>query len=167
MSRNYRHFRGLDRVSFRRQNLVDPHAGAIILPPPFMGGWIPTQSSVQGTLVPNWGRLHDGTTTTGCATQDLTDSWIAADLLGAQVVGNVHIGGGTLSGVTDVAATLNASILQSSPDNTTWTDRVTITGVTNAGITVFTLSPTVTARYWRLFRTAGRVAICEWRFNQP
>jgi len=134
-------------------------------------GWTVTASSQLSTIAePGYGKLVDRLGTTGVATlNDSNENWIQADFGKAIEIKYVLVGGGTITGVSDVAATLNASTIQSSNDGVNWIDRVTITGVTNTGsnqFVEFELSPTVTARYWRIRRANGQVAATEFRFNR-
>lgn len=134
-------------------------------------GWTVTASSQLNTVAePGYGKLVDRSGTTGVATlNDSNENWIQADFGKAIEVKYVLVGGGTITGVSNVAATLNASTIQSSDDGVNWIDRVTITGVTNTGsnqFVEFELSPTVAARYWRIRRASGQVAATEFRFNR-
>jgi len=134
-------------------------------------GWTVTASSQLNTAAePGYGKLVDRSGTTGVATlNNSNENWIQVDFGKAVEVKYVLVGGGTITGVSDVAATLNASTIQSSNDGINWINRVTITGVTNTGsnqFVEFELSPTVTARYWRIRRASGQVATTEFRFNR-
>lgn len=134
-------------------------------------GWTVTASSSLNTAAePGYGKLVDRVGTTGVATlNDSNENWIACDFGKEVEVAFVLVGGGTITGVANVANTLNNSTIQSSTDGITWTDRITITGVTNTGsnqFVEFALSPSVTARYWRIRRASGQVAATEFRFNR-
>ena len=113
-----------------------------------------SQSSVYSGLSASTTNMRDSDTagsSTGAGTNSGANEWIAADLGAAHSIQAVMLGGGNISGWGSVAAYLNGAKLQSSPDNATWTDVLTVSGVVNSNPKdkVFTFAP-VSARYWRL-----------------
>ena len=125
-------------------------------------------SQSTSAVAGDWGVLNDASGTTGAATNSATDQWIQADFGVAVPVVSVRVGGGTLTGPGAIATHLNGCVIQSSTDGSTWTDRATVSGVADSGgsqFVTFSFS-SVTARYWRLFRSgSGRSATTMLRFN--
>lgn len=124
-----------------------------------------SQSSTYSTCTGTYANLTDGILTTGAGCNSGSE-WIKATFAAPQTVSAVTVGGGSLScGWGATASYLNAgAVIQSSTDDVVWTDRATITGVTDAATKTFTLASCVTAQYWRISKTSW-LAATEFSFT--
>lgn len=124
-----------------------------------------TQSSTYaGVTSANTTRMRDDNHTTGTGTNIDSPSFIRADLGSVKSVSAVVVGGGDVSGWGAVAEYLNGAEIQYQ-SGSDWIWAATITGVTDTGPNqkrAFAF-PSINARYWRLARDGGYVAVTEFR----
>lgn len=124
-----------------------------------------TQSSTYpGVTSANTTRMRDSNHATGTGTNIDSPSFVRADLGAVKSVAAVVVAGGDVSGWGTVAEYLNGAELQYQ-SGSDWLWAATITGVTDTGPAVeqaFAF-PSINARYWRLARDGGYVAVTEFR----
>ena len=109
--------------------------------------------------------LTDSDGGTGVFSSNAGFNEITVDFGSAVYVTNIEVGGGFIQGLADlelgydgyIAYYLNGVEFQYSTNNSSWTTVLTISGVTDSGgdqFKSFAIDPPITARYWRLFRSA-------------
>lgn len=105
--------------------------------------------------------------TTGAATNSSAGEWVKADLGSAKTIAAVVLGAGpSLINWGAVANPyLNGCELQYSTDDVTWTTALTVTNATDDAPSVWPREiALISARYWRVFRSAsGYVALTAFR----
>lgn len=124
-----------------------------------------TQSSTySGVTSANTTRMRDSNHVTGTGTNIDSPAFVRADLGAVKSVAAVVVAGGDVSGWGAVAEYLNGAEIQYQ-SGSDWIWAATITGVTDTGPAVeraFAFPP-IDARYWRLAREGGYVAVTEFR----
>lgn len=128
-----------------------------------------SQSTTYSTCTGTYANLTDGNFNTGPGTNSSATEWIKAAFACPKTVTAVSVAGGNINVTCSwggVATYLNTAVIQSSTDDAIWTDRATISGVTDAnGINTFSVG-CVTAQYWRIKRTtANYLATTEFSFT--
>ena len=113
--------------------------------------------------------LSDSSNATGLGVGDgINTQVLTFDLGSIQTISRIRLGGGFLPNPWGdlIAPYLNASLLEFSTDQTTWTAYAIISGVTdNAGDFKIYL-PNVSARYWKITRT-GYLGVGTLTFEKP
>lgn len=104
---------------------------------------------------------------TGTGTTNTGSQWIQLDLGASKPVLLVEVGGGNIPGWGVVATYLNGALLQYSDDGSTWSNAITISGVSDSSpLDRQFWIPSTTARYWRLQRN-GYLATATFRIYGP
>ena len=109
--------------------------------------------------------LSDGNLTTGFGTNTFP-TFITADLGSVPpIISAVNIAAGTPCVLGPTAASLNGSFIESSPNNSTWTTQVTISGMVDGNPPVAFSVGAVTAQYWRIRGATGVLGATEFTFT--
>ncbi|MEF2116065.1 discoidin domain-containing protein [Pseudomonas aeruginosa] len=137
-------------------------------------GIIYSQASVySGVSAASDSNMRDANTNpatnaaTGTGTNNTGSQWIQLDLGVSKPVLMVEVGGGNISGWGSVASYLNGALLQYSDDGSTWSNALSISGVSDSSpLDRQFWIPSTTARYWRLQRN-GYLATATFRIYGP
>ena len=127
--------------------------------------YIASQSSQYSSCSGTYATLNDGNFNTGPGTNNGASEWIEAAFAAPQTITAVTLAGGNITSCPwgAVAAYLNGGVIQSSTNNSTWTTEATISGMTDAGATTFSVG-CVTAQYWRI-QKSGYLSTTEFIFT--
>lgn len=152
--------------------LADLAAAKTLLEIPASGGssqtaseltYTVSQSSIwPGSSALTLSVLTDGNINTGGGTNTGGANWIKADLGSAKTIERLTVAGGNPPNYSGAASALNNRSIQVSLDDVIWLPLFNVTDATNTGSTTFP-TPTVKARYLRIFTSSGGVGTTELR----
>lgn len=138
--------------------------------PVFSQTYTESQSSQYSTCAGSYANLNDGNLATIAGCNGGPGEFVKATFAAPQVVTAVSIGASAspTCGWGTMAPYLNGSpsgaLIQSSPDDATWTTRATVSGAADGSTTTFSFAA-VTAQYWRLYKPTGWLATSEFTFT--